>query len=150
FVGPTGVGKTEIAKALAEFLFGSPDRLIRFDMSEFKEWNSHEKLIGTQSWNVDLQEGLLTRKVHAQPFSVVLLDEFEKAHQNFYDLMLQVFDDGRLTSARGTLVSFRQTIVIMTSNLGSGKTASSLGIRSRSTRPETRDVMKALETWFRP
>jgi len=152
FVGPTGVGKTETAKALAEFVFGSPDRLLRFDMSEFKDYDSYQRLIGVPYGREELSEGLLTRRVRENPFSVVLLDEFEKAHPNVYDLMLQVFDDGRLTSARGEVVSFRQTIVIMTSNLGAGvASAGSLGILNRpSEAPSSRHVMKAVEEYFRP
>lgn len=152
FVGPTGVGKTETAKALAEFVFGSPDRLLRFDMSEFKDYDSYQRLIGLPYGREELSEGLLTRRVRENPFSVLLLDEFEKAHPNVYDLMLQVFDDGRLTSARGEVVSFRQTIVIMTSNLGAGvASAGSLGILHRpSEAPSTRHVMKAVEEYFRP
>lgn len=150
FVGPTGVGKTEIAKALAEFLFGDAERLVRLDMSEFKTYEGYERLIGTASWNPHNEEGILTRRVRSHPFSVVLLDEFEKAHPNVYDLMLQVFDDGRLTSRRGEVVSFRQTIVIMTSNLGSGRGSAPLGFVERDSSPQRRDVMRALEEYFRP
>src|SRR5262249_25600135 len=117
FVGPTGVGKTEIAKTLAEFVFGSPDRMLRVDLSEYKDYDSFEKLIGGSYRNP--AGGLLTPRGRQQPFSVILLDEFEKAHTNIFDLFLQVFDDGRLTDARGVTTDFRHTILVMTSNLGS-------------------------------
>ncbi len=117
FVGPTGVGKTEMAKALAEFLFGSTERLVRVDMSEFMDYSSFEKLIGNPR-DRSFTPSVLAR-LRQQPFSVVLLDEFEKAHPNVFDLFLQVFDNGRLTDAVGETTDFRQTIIIMTSNLGS-------------------------------
>jgi ATP-dependent Clp protease ATP-binding subunit ClpA len=114
FVGPTGVGKTETAKALAEFFFGSASRLTRFDMSEYGDSISVQRLIGTAFG----AEGLLTARVREQPFSVVLLDEFEKAHPQFFDLLLQILGEGRLTDAAGRLADFRNAIVILTSNLG--------------------------------
>jgi len=119
FVGPTGVGKTELAKALAEYIFGSSGRMIRLDMSEYKDYHSFEKLIGRQSADNDYaRSGSLLGRVRAQPFSVILLDEIEKAHSNVFDLLLQLFDDGRLTDAMGQTTNFTQTIIIMTSNLG--------------------------------
>ncbi len=120
FLGPTGVGKTETAKALAELLFGDEDALIRLDMSEFKEEHSVAKLIGAPPGYVGYEEGgKLTEAVRRKPYSVLLLDEIEKAHPRVFDVFLQVLDDGRLTDAQGRTVSFRNTIIIMTSNIGS-------------------------------
>ena len=150
FVGPTGVGKTELAKTLAEFIFGSSERMVHLDMSEYQDYDAAQRLIGSRYGRSD---GILTRRMREHPFSVVLLDEFEKAHPNVYDLMLQVFDDGRLTSAGGDLVSFRQAIVIMTSNLGASgkKRGASLGFLPRpESGPSAKDVQKALEGFFRP
>ncbi|MBI2212220.1 MAG: ATP-dependent Clp protease ATP-binding subunit [Acidobacteria bacterium] len=117
FAGPTGTGKTEIAKTLAEFLFGSADRMIRLDMSELKASDSMGRLLGDN----DTGEGAtsLVDEIRKQPFSVVLLDEFEKAHPNVWDLFLQIFDDGRLTDRRGLTADFRHALIIMTSNIGS-------------------------------
>jgi ATP-dependent Clp protease ATP-binding subunit ClpA len=114
FIGPTGVGKTEMSKSLATYLFGSPDRLTRFDMSEFGDSISVTRLIG----GVLGSEGLLTGKVREQPFSVLLFDEVEKSAPEFFDLLLQILGDGRLTDAAGRLADFRNTVIIMTSNLG--------------------------------
>ncbi|MBI4864232.1 MAG: ATP-dependent Clp protease ATP-binding subunit, partial [Candidatus Riflebacteria bacterium] len=114
FVGPTGVGKTELAKAFAEFLFGHRDRLTRFDMSEFADRVGWLRLIGSGPGS----EGLLTSRLREQPFSVVLLDEFEKAHPAFFDLLLQILGDARLTDSAGRLADFRNAVVILTSNLG--------------------------------
>ena len=121
FVGPTGVGKTELAKATAEFLFGSPSRMFRIDLSEYKDYHSFEKLIGGphQSSENTGKTGLLTDHVRQHPFTVILLDEFEKGHPNVADLFLQVFDDGRLTDATGETADFRHAIIILTSNVGS-------------------------------
>lgn len=116
FVGPTGTGKTEIVKALTEFLFGSPQRMIRLDMSEFQTPESLSRLLGSQQETTE--KTALVNLIRNQPFSVLLLDEFEKAHQNIWDLFLQVFDDGRLTDTRGNTADFRHSIIILTSNLG--------------------------------
>ncbi|MFA1549782.1 ATP-dependent Clp protease ATP-binding subunit [Actinomadura chokoriensis] len=120
FLGPTGVGKTELAKALAEALFGSRDRMIRFDMSEFQERHTVSRLMGAPPGYVGYEEaGQLTDAVRRRPYSVILLDEIEKAHQDVFNVLLQILDDGRLTDAQGRTVDFRNTVVIMTSNLGS-------------------------------
>lgn len=119
FLGPSGVGKTELAKALAEFLFGSSGEMVRLDMSEYHDKHSVSRLIGSPPGYVGHdEEGQLTRAVRTKPYSVVLLDEVEKAHPEIFDLFLQVFDDGRLTDSKGRTVNFTNTIVIMTSNLG--------------------------------
>src|SRR6476661_3852140 len=119
FLGPTGVGKTEVARTLAHFLFGSEKSLIRFDMSEFMEKHSVSKLIGSPPGYVGYEEGgQLTERVKRSPYSVVLLDEIEKAHPDVYNILLQVFEDGQLTDGLGNTVDFKNTIIIMTSNLG--------------------------------
>ena len=119
FLGPTGVGKTELAKALAEFLFGDQDSLIRVDMSEYMEKYAVSRLLGAPPGYVGYEEGgQLTEKVRQKPYSVVLLDEIEKAHPDVFSLLLQVFDDGRLTDSWGHVVDFRNTVIIMTSNVG--------------------------------
>jgi ATP-dependent Clp protease ATP-binding subunit ClpC len=119
FLGPTGVGKTEMARTLAQFLFGSEKSLIRFDMSEFMEKHSVSKLIGSPPGYVGYEEGgQLTERVKRSPYSVVLLDEIEKAHPDVFNLLLQVFEDGQLTDGLGNTVDFKNTIVVMTSNIG--------------------------------
>jgi ATP-dependent Clp protease ATP-binding subunit ClpC len=119
FLGPTGVGKTEVARRLAEFLFGSEKSLIRFDMSEYMEKHSISKLIGAPPGYVGYEEGgQLTERVRRTPYSVILLDEIEKAHPDVYNILLQVFEDGQLTDGLGNTVDFRNTIIILTSNLG--------------------------------
>src|SRR5690606_37596119 len=119
FLGPTGVGKTELARALANFLFGSDHALIRFDMSEYMEKHSVSKLIGSPPGYVGHEEGgQLTEKVKRNPYSVVLLDEIEKAHPDLFNILLQVFEDGHLTDGLGNRVNFKNTIIIMTSNIG--------------------------------
>ncbi len=149
FVGPTGVGKTESARALAEFLFGSPDRLIRVDMSEFKDYNSFEKLIGNP--RDPAYTPTLLSQVRQQPFSVVLLDEIEKAHPNIFDLFLQVFDSGRLTDASGETSDFQQTIIIMTSNLGSQMQSSAPpGFAGEVESLSVARIQREMERVFRP
>jgi ATP-dependent Clp protease ATP-binding subunit ClpB len=120
FLGPTGVGKTELAKALAEFLFDDEKAIVRIDMSEYQEKHSVSRLVGAPPGYVGYdQGGQLTESIRRRPYSVVLLDEVEKAHPEVFDVLLQVFDDGRLTDGQGRTVDFRNTILIMTSNLGS-------------------------------
>ena len=120
FVGPTGVGKTQLAKAIAEYLFDSEDNMVRIDMSEYSEKFNVSRLIGAPPGYVGYEEGgQLSEKVRRKPYCVVLLDEIEKAHPDVYSLLLQVLDDGRLTDSDGNTVDFRNTILIMTSNVGS-------------------------------
>jgi ATP-dependent Clp protease ATP-binding subunit ClpB len=120
FLGPTGVGKTELCKALAEFLFDAEDHLIRIDMSEFMEKHSVARLIGAPPGYVGYEEGgYLTEAVRRKPYSVILLDEIEKAHPDVFNVLLQVLDDGRMTDGQGRTVDFKNTVVVMTSNLGS-------------------------------
>ena len=136
FLGPTGVGKTELARALANFLFGSDHALIRFDMSEYMEKHSVSKLIGSPPGYVGHEEGgQLTEKVKRNPYSVVLLDEIEKAHPDIFNILLQVFEDGHLTDGLGNRVNFKNTIIIMTSNIGARfiQKKSSLGFQSADT-----------------
>jgi len=120
FLGPTGVGKTELSKALAEFLFNDPNAMVRIDMSEFMEQHSVARLIGAPPGYVGYEEGgRLTEAVRRKPYSVVLLDEVEKAHPEVFNVLLQVFDDGRLTDGKGRTVDFKNTVIIMTSNIAS-------------------------------
>ena len=134
FLGPTGVGKTEVARRLAEFLFGSEKSLIRFDMSEYMEKHSVSKLIGAPPGYVGYEEGgQLTERVRRTPYSVILLDEIEKAHPDVYNILLQVFEDGQLTDGLGNTVDFRNTIIIMTSNLGARQLQKQSGLGFQST-----------------
>jgi ATP-dependent Clp protease ATP-binding subunit ClpC len=136
FLGPTGVGKTELARALANFLFGSDHALIRFDMSEYMEKHSVSKLIGSPPGYVGHEEGgQLTEKVKRNPYSVVLLDEIEKAHPDIFNILLQVFEDGHLTDGLGNRVNFKNSIIIMTSNIGARfiQKKSSMGFQSSDT-----------------
>ncbi len=120
FLGPTGVGKTELCKALAEFMFDSEQHLIRIDMSEFQERHSVARLIGAPPGYVGYEEGgYLTEAVRRKPYSVILLDEVEKAHPDVFNVLLQVLDDGRMTDGQGRTVDFKNTVIVMTSNLGS-------------------------------
>lgn len=120
FLGPTGVGKTELCKTLADFLFDTEDAVIRIDMSEFMEKHSVSRLVGAPPGYVGYEEGgYLTEQVRRKPYSVILLDEMEKAHPDVFNILLQVLDDGRLTDSQGRTVDFRNTVVVMTSNLGS-------------------------------
>jgi ATP-dependent Clp protease ATP-binding subunit ClpC len=119
FLGPTGVGKTELSKALAEFMFGDEDSMVRLDMSEFMERHEVSKLIGAPPGYVGYEEGgKLTEAVRRRPYAVILLDEIEKAHPDVFNILLQILEDGRLTDGQGRVVDFKNTVVIMTSNLG--------------------------------
>ncbi|MGE3345336.1 MAG: ATP-dependent Clp protease ATP-binding subunit, partial [Vicinamibacterales bacterium] len=143
FLGPTGVGKTELARALASFLFGSDQALIRFDMSEYMEKHAVSKLIGSPPGYVGHEEGgQLTEKVKRHPYSVVLLDEIEKAHPDLFNILLQVFEDGHLTDGLGTRVNFKNTIIIMTSNIGARfiQKKAAMGFQSQ----DSRDVQKSV------
>ena len=144
FLGPTGVGKTELARALANFLFGSDHALIRFDMSEYMEKHSVSKLIGSPPGYVGHEEGgQLTEKVKRNPYSVVLLDEIEKAHPDVFNILLQVFEDGHLTDGLGNRVNFKNTIIIMTSNIGARfiQRKSSMGFQSTDTTEIAKSVI---------
>jgi ATP-dependent Clp protease ATP-binding subunit ClpC len=122
FLGPTGVGKTELARALAEALFGSEDLMVRFDMSEFQERHTVSRLVGAPPGYVGYEEaGQLTEQVRRRPYSVLLFDEIEKAHDDVFNILLQILDDGRLTDAQGRTVDFKNAVVIMTSNLGADR-----------------------------
>ena len=151
FVGPTGVGKTELAKSIADELFGSEDSIIRIDMSEYMESHSVSKLIGSPPGYVGYDDaGQLTEKVRRNPYSLILFDEIEKAHPDVFNLLLQVLDDGRLTDAQGRTVNFDNTIIIMTSNAGSNLNTNGIGFnKDEAPLVETR-VMNALKSTFRP
>lgn len=150
FVGPTGVGKTELAKALAYEMFGSEKSIIRFDMSEYMESNSTAKLIGAPPGYVGYDDaGQLTERVKRNPYSIILLDEIEKAHNDVFNILLQVLDDGRLTDAQGNTVSFENTIIIMTSNAGSNLNTNSIGFGGTSEASKIR-MLGALKDLFRP
>ena len=150
FVGPTGVGKTELAKALAFEMFGNEKSIIRFDMSEYMESNSTAKLIGAPPGYVGYDDaGQLTERVKRNPYSIILLDEIEKAHQDVFNILLQVLDDGRLTDSQGNTVSFENTIIIMTSNAGSNLNTNSIGFGSTSEASKNK-MLSALKDLFRP
>lgn len=157
FLGPTGVGKTELAKALAQAMFGSEDALIRVDMSEFMEKYSTSRLIGSPPGYVGYEEGgQLTEKVRTKPYSVILLDEVEKAHPDIFNILLQVLDDGYLTDAKGRKVDFRNTILIMTSNLGATqlREEKSVGFnavdQSKDQRAMEKRILEELKKAYRP
>lgn len=159
FSGPTGVGKTELAKALAEAMFGSEDNMIRVDMSEFMEKHSTSKLIGSPPGYVGYDEGgNLTETVRKKPYSVILFDEIEKAHPDVFNVMLQILDDGRLTDSKGRQVNFKNTVIIMTSNVGASMIASQSKLGFTTAQDEKKDkyeklkdtVMEEMKKAFRP
>ena len=146
FVGPTGVGKTELSKALAKFLFGDEQACIRFDMSEYAQENSDQKLIGAPPGYVGYEEsGQLTEAVRRKPYSVVLLDEIEKAHPDVFNVLLQVLDDGHITDSTGRKVDFKNTIIIMTSNAGAGSIVEPklLGFAAAADEQKNHEIMKS-------
>ena len=158
FCGPTGVGKTELSKALAEALFGDENAIVRFDMSEYMEKHSVSKLIGSPPGYVGYDEaGQLTEKIRRKPYSVVLFDEIEKAHPDVFNILLQILEDGMLTDSHGRRVDFKNTVVIMTSNLGYSGTEApkKLGFVTETDKDaenerERRKVLDALKGYFRP
>ena len=145
FLGPTGVGKTELAKATAEFLFGSDRQIVRIDMSEYGEKHSVARLLGAPPGYVGYDEGgQLTEAVRRRPYSVILLDELEKAHPDVFNVLLQVLDEGRLTDGQGRTVDFRNTVLVLTSNLGSGALSGKVGEAERT------EVMREVRAYFKP
>ena len=154
FLGPTGVGKTELAKTLSEFMFQDEDALIRIDMSEYMEKHSVARLIGAPPGYVGYDEGgQLTEKVRRKPYSVVLFDEIEKAHPDVFNIMLQIFDDGRLTDSKGRTVDFKNTIIILTSNVGSDIILDNTvkGLISETDKEKTKEeVTEKLRNYFKP
>lgn len=151
FVGPTGVGKTELAKQLAKQMFGSEDAMIRFDMSEYMESYSVSKLIGSAPGYVGYEEaGQLTEQVRRNPYSLILLDEIEKADPSVMNLFLQILDDGRLTDSQGRTVSFKDTIIIMTSNAGQGIKETSVGFTAENASDEPDAARSSMSQFFKP
>ena len=151
FIGPTGVGKTELAKVLAQQLFTTPETLIRLDMTEFMEKHSVSRIIGSTPGYVGYDEaGQLTEKVRRKPYSVILFDEIEKAHPDVMNILLQILDDGRITDAQGRTVNFENTIIIMTSNAGSDLSENLMGFGATAQRASADKCMKALKGFLRP
>ena len=151
FAGPTGVGKTELVKTLANDLFHSPETLIRLDMSEFMEKHSVSRIIGAPPGYVGYDEASqLTEKIRRRPYSIVLFDEIEKAHPDVLNILLQILDDGRITDARGKTVNFENTVIVMTTNAGSDRSASLAGFSVSADSSEEAKTQKALESFLRP
>ncbi|MBR6619343.1 MAG: ATP-dependent Clp protease ATP-binding subunit [Clostridia bacterium] len=151
FVGPTGVGKTELVKLLSQELFDTPETLIRLDMSEFMEKHSVSRIIGSPPGYVGYDEaGQLTEKVRRKPYSVILFDEIEKAHPDVMNILLQILDEGKITDAQGRTVSFENTVIIMTSNAGSERKGDALGFAKSKAEASTDRAMKALREFLRP
>jgi ATP-dependent Clp protease ATP-binding subunit ClpC len=155
FVGPTGVGKTHLAKALAEYMFDDPDALVRLDMSEYQERHTVSRLVGAPPGYVGFdQAGELTEAIRRRPYQVILFDEIEKAHPDVFNTLLQVMDDGRLTDSHGRTVDFRNTVIILTSNIGTGQRQESIGFRRAESDGDhdkmVRTVEEALKRAFRP
>lgn len=159
FLGPTGVGKTELCKALARFLFDSEDAMVRIDMSEYMEQHAVSKLIGSPPGYVGYEEGgQLTEAVRRRPYSVVLFDEMEKAHPDVFNILLQLLDDGRLTDSKGNIVNFKNTIVIFTSNIGSSEIMAATMLKNSDSSANSNEfveninakVMDILRSRFRP
>lgn len=151
FVGPTGVGKTELVKALSVELFGSEESLIRLDMSEYMEKHTVSKLIGAPPGYIGYdQGGQLTERVRRKPYSVILLDEIEKAHSDIFNMLLQILEDGRLTDSQGRTVNFENTVIIMTSNAGTGLKSAGIGFEKNGESAEEEKIKDALEKIFRP
>jgi ATP-dependent Clp protease ATP-binding subunit ClpB len=151
FLGPTGVGKTELGKTLAEALFDSEDNVVRIDMSEYQERHTVSRLIGAPPGYVGYEEGgQLTEAVRRKPYSVILFDEIEKAHQDVFNVLLQILDDGRATDAQGRTVDFKNTVIIMTSNIGSHYLLEGVTDKGEITEEARKNVMKELRHHFRP
>ena len=151
FVGPTGVGKTELVKVLSQQLFDTPETLIRLDMSEFMEKHSVSKIIGSPPGYVGYDEaGQVTEKVRRRPYSVLLFDEIEKAHPDVLNILLQILDEGKVTVAHGRVVNFENTVIVMTSNAGSNKRENALGFGKTQEDANKEKVMKALSEFLRP
>jgi len=151
FLGPTGVGKTELARALAESLFDSEDNIVRIDMSEYMEKHSVSRLVGAPPGYVGYEEGgQLTEAIRRKPYAVVLFDEIEKAHHDVFNILLQVLDDGRITDSQGRTVSFKNTVIIMTSNIGSAHLLEGVTSSGQITTDARTAVMRDLRSSFRP
>ena len=151
FLGPTGVGKTELARALAQSLFDSEDAMVRIDMSEYMEKHSVSRLVGAPPGYIGYEEGgQLTEAIRRKPYAVVLFDEIEKAHHDVFNILLQVLDDGRITDSQGRMVSFKNAVIIMTSNIGSTYLLEGVTASGQITTDARAAVMRDLRSSFRP